>query len=99
MLEQILPFFTPDFTITLKPNVLKDQYEKIDIPIVLNEVKYTELYEGELVKENTRFLNWDFMFTVKTTMFGPVKSVGLIKNIDINIFDKFEGSGIDDTCI
>lgn len=99
IMEQILPFFTPDFTITLKPNVLKDQYEKIDIPIVLNEVKYTELYEGELVKENTRFLNWDFMFTVKTTMFGPVKSTGLIKNIDINIFDKFEGSGLDDTCI
>jgi len=99
IMEQILPFFTPEFTVTIKPNVLKDQYEKIDIPIILNEVKYTELYEGELVKENTRFLNWDFIFTIKTTMFGPVRNATLIKNIDINIFDNFEGSGLDDSCL
>lgn len=99
IMEQILPFFTPEFTITIKPNVLKDQYEKIDIPIILNEVKYTELYEGELVKENTRFLNWDFIFTIKTTMFGPIKNATLIKNMDINIFDNFEGSGLDDSCL
>jgi hypothetical protein len=89
IMEQILPFFTPEFTITIKPKVLKDEYEKIDVPIVLNEVKYTELFEGELVKENTRFLTWDFVFTAKTYMYGPVRQTGLIKNIDINIFDKF----------
>lgn len=99
IMEQILPFFTPEFTVTIKPGILKDSYEKIDIPIILNEVKYTELYEGQLVQENTRFLNWDFTFTIKTSMFGPVRDAKLIKNIDINIFDNFEGKGFDEPCI
>jgi hypothetical protein len=90
ILEQILPFFTPEFNITIKPNILKDPNEKLDIPVVLNTVTYNELYEGRLVEENTRFLTWDLMFTVKTTMYGPVRNTGLIKNIDINIFDKFQ---------
>jgi hypothetical protein len=89
VMEQILPFFTPEFTITIKPKILEDKYERIDVPIVLNAVKYTELFEGELVKENTRFLMWDFDFTAKTRMYGPVRQTGLIKNIDVNIFDKF----------
>lgn len=89
IMEQILPYFSPEFTITIKPNILKDSTEKIDIPIILNEVKYTEVFEGELVKENTRFLTWDFIFTAKTNMYGPVRTAKLITNMNINIFDNF----------
>jgi hypothetical protein len=87
IVEQILPFFTPEFTITIKPGVLSDVNEKLDIPIVLTQVSTQEAFEGPLVSETTRFITWDLTFTAKMMVYGPVKESGLIKHIENNIFD------------
>ena len=44
VIEQILPYFTPEFIVTIKVN---DVNNKIDIPIILNGVSTIEEYEGE----------------------------------------------------
>jgi hypothetical protein len=87
IVEQILPYFTPEFTITIKPGVLGDENEKLDIPIVLSSITTEEKADGSLVQENTRFITWDLTFTAKMMIYGPVKSGNVIKTADINLFD------------
>ena len=79
ILEQILPFFTPDFTVTV--NLNPEMTQKYDLPIILNSVDTTVDYEGDLT--TTRLIVWDLNFTVKGFIFPPVKgSDGSLKIID-----------------
>lgn len=86
IVEQILPFFTPEFTLTIKPKILNTQDERVDIPVILNTVTPSEIYDNNF-SEDTRVLTWDLQFTTKTFLYGPVKEAGLIKDVNINIFD------------
>lgn len=82
IIEQILPFFTPDFTATL--NINPELNEKLDIPIVLNNVSQTDTYEGSF--EVRRALIWTLNFTMKAWLFGPTRTASdIIKHIDLNI--------------
>jgi len=87
IVEQILPFFVPDFTITIKPKVLDNSLEKVDIPIILNQVIPNEVYDQSF-SEDTRVLNWDLQFTAKANFYGPVRnSSSIIKDVKVNFFD------------
>lgn len=84
ILEQILPFFTPDFTITL--DLVPGMDQKYDLPIILNSVTPDIQYEGDLL--DTRIVVWNLEFTVKAFIFPPVK-IGtdkLIKQANTNIY-------------
>jgi len=75
ILEQILPFFTPDFTVTV--NFIDDICQKYDMPIILNSVTNNTDYEGDMM--TTRLITWDLQFTAKGYIWPPVKSgIGLI---------------------
>lgn len=86
ILEQILPYFNPQFNITIKPNVLGDSNEKVDVPIVLTEVTQNETYEGVLKDDPHRIIIWEMVFNAKVALYGPVNTSGLIKDADINLF-------------
>ena len=81
LVEQILPYFVPDYTVTanLVPslNIIKD------IPIVLNSVSQNIEYEGSL--DSQRIITWDLTFTVKGYLFGPVANSAIIIGIDSGI--------------
>jgi len=81
IVEQILPFFTPEFTITMKVN---DLNTSIDVPIVINSVSQTDEYDGDL--ESTRLLTFDINFTAKSYVYGPIKEGKVIKDIIITNF-------------
>lgn len=70
IIEQILPFFTPDFTVTV--DFIHEMGKKFDVPIILNSVNTTTDYEGDLM--STRLITWDLEFTVKGFIWPPVKS-------------------------
>jgi hypothetical protein len=75
IVEQILPFFTPDFTVTV--NFINEMGKKYDMPVILNSVNTTTDYEGDMM--STRLIIWDLEFTVKSFLWPPVKSnIGLI---------------------
>ena len=74
ILEQILPFFTPDFTVTV--DFVPDMDQKYDLPIILNSVNTTTDYEGDML--STRLITWDLEFTVKGYLWPPIKTPGLI---------------------
>ena len=70
ILEQILPFFTPDYTVTVDFVPTMDQ--KYDLPVILNSVNTTTDYEGDML--TTRLILWDLDFTVKGWIWPPVKT-------------------------
>lgn len=90
IMEQILPYFTPEFTITIKINDLND---KVDIPIILSSVDVIEEYEGDF--DARRLITFDMSFTAKSFVFGPEKSSGIIQTVNTWFWDTddFNSSG------
>jgi hypothetical protein len=84
--EQILPYFTPDFTVAIKQSVLGETGERMNIPFVLNSVGVGSDYEGSMEAGSSRMILWDFSFTARINLFGPVSSSGIILDIDNNFF-------------
>tara|TARA_E500000305_G_scaffold93517_1_gene82091 strand:- start:654 stop:1487 length:834 start_codon:yes stop_codon:yes gene_type:complete len=83
ILEQILPFFTPDWTTTLK--IIPEMDIKHDVPTVLTSVTTEDTYEGDFETRRTLIYNLDFL--VKGYIYGPVKKSGIIKRTLIDFID------------
>lgn len=83
ILEQILPFFTPEWTATL--NLDSTMQHKYDIPVILNTVKSEDTYTGNFVER--RAIVWTLSFTLKGYIFGPTRSQKTIKTSIINLYN------------
>ena len=81
IIEQILPFFKPEFIVTFKMNSLNSN---VDIPISLNGVSTTEEYEGAF--DTRRNITSTFDFTAKSYVYGPAKTNKVILTSEIDIF-------------
>ena len=81
IIEQILPLFTPEYTITI--DALPSMNIKQDIPIVLNSVSVQDDYEGDF--STRRLVTHTLTFTMKLNLYGPVKSNGAITRTDTEI--------------
>lgn len=81
ILEQIIPFFQPDFTQTVK---LIPDIDPIDIPIILNGVTTEEIYEGTF--QERRSVLYTLTFTMKGWFYGPQRKASVIKFIDTNFY-------------
>jgi hypothetical protein len=82
ILEQILPFFTPDFTVTVDFISRMDQV--YDMPIILNSVTPSTDYEGDF--STTRMIMWDLTFTAKSYIWPAVKTSKIIRQANTNIY-------------
>jgi hypothetical protein len=80
ILEQILPYFTPEFHVTL--NEMKTLGIKRDIPIVLNNLSSEDDYEGDFLTR--RSLVHTLSFTVQAYLYGSVADQGIIREVDVN---------------
>tara|TARA_B110000090_G_scaffold92896_1_gene105032 strand:+ start:2943 stop:5042 length:2100 start_codon:yes stop_codon:yes gene_type:complete len=80
IMEQIIPFFTPDWTVTAK---MVPDLDAIDIPIILNSVTTEDLYEGDF--ETRQTVLYTLTFTLKGQYFGPERKQKVIKFIDIDM--------------
>lgn len=72
IVEYILPYFTPDYTI--KVNLIPEMGLVKEIPIILNNTIRDVVYEGDR-ESDTRRIIWTFQFTVKGFIFGRVSDV------------------------
>ena len=68
ILEQILPFFTPDFTVTM--TLISGMTVKMDIPLVLNSVTSEDSYEGDFASR--RSIIWTLSFLMKGFLYPSV---------------------------
>ena len=82
IVEQILPFFQPDFTVTV--NAIPELDIKRDIPIVLNNVNYEDTYSGDF--SSRRAVIYTLSFTAKTYLFGPASTQKVIKNVQSDAY-------------
>lgn len=77
LLEQILPFFNPEFTSTVR---LIDGLEPMDIPLILSSVSSEDVYEADFTQR--RSIVYTLNFTMKGWFFGPEKDKEVIRFID-----------------
>ena len=84
IIEHILPYFTPDYT--LKLNLVPEMGLIKEVPIVLKDVTYDVEFEGDSISD-TRVVIWTLNFTAKAFLYGNVYSSGIIKETIINIFN------------
>ena len=80
IVEQILPYFQPDYTLTIKD--MTDMGIKRDVPIVLNSISYEDNYRGEFTER--RAIIYTLSFTSKFYLYGPVTSQGVIKTVQVD---------------
>ena len=85
ILEQILPYFTPEYHVTL--NEMATLGVKRDIPIVMTALSTEDTYEGDFLTR--RALIHTLSFTVQGYVYGPTKDIGIIREVDTNIGANF----------
>ena len=80
MVEQILPYFQPDYTLTIKD--MPEMGVARDIPIVLNSINYEDNYKGDYAER--RAIMYTLDFTTKFYLYGPVTSSKVIKSVQVD---------------
>lgn len=80
IVEQILPYFQPEYTVTLRE---VPELEIIrDVPIVLNSIGYEDNYEGEFA--GRRAIIYTLQFTAKYYLYGPVTATNVIRSVQVD---------------
>lgn len=82
VLEQILPYFNPDYNLTLK--AIPALNIKNDLPILLENILYEDNYEGDFV--DRRSIIWTLQFSMKLNFYGPINKQGFIKKVIASTF-------------
>lgn len=89
IVEQILPYFNPQYTVNVKP---VEGYASIveDVPVIMNGLAFTDTFEGNL--EDRRTIIYTLTFDMKMSFYGPKPSAGkVITKIDVDFFDNWSG--------
>ena len=88
IIEQILPYFQPDYTVTI--NTIPSMNIKRDVPIILNNVNYEDSYDGAYTQR--RAVTYTLGFTAKTYLYGPVYSQRVIKETQADMYTDTTGT-------
>jgi hypothetical protein len=88
IIEQILPYFQPDYTVTV--NIIPELNIKRDVPIILNNVSYEDIYDGSFA--NRRTVNYTLNFTAKTYLYGPIHTGKVIKETTADMYTDTTGT-------
>ena len=86
ILEQILPYFNPDFNLSI--NAIPQLGIKNDLPIVLDSISYDDQYEGDFTAR--RAIIWTLNFTLKLNFYGPINKQGIIRTVNVDTFNNPE---------
>jgi len=82
IVEQILPYFNPQYTLTLKPLVGFDTIKE-DVPITLQSVNFQDDFEGSLEQRRTIIYTLDF--GMRVNFHGPIRRSKVIRSTTANI--------------
>jgi hypothetical protein len=84
VVEQVIPYFNPQYTLSIKPFDDIDTIKE-DVPIILTGVTMNDDYEGEVASRRTIVYTMDFDMHI--TFHGPVTSSGIIRTAITDILD------------
>lgn len=83
IIEQILPYFNPDYNLTIK--AVPELNIRNDMPIILNTIGFEDDYEGDLTTR--RSIMWTLSFTIKLNFYGPVTKGSIIRKVTATTFN------------
>jgi len=85
VVEQILPYFAPQYTVSFKP--IEDYPDiKEDVPVILQSVAFTDNFEGQM--EDRRTIIYTLTFDMKVSFYGPKPTESpLITRVDADLFN------------
>ena len=84
IVEQILPYFAPDFNVVIEEIPELDM--RRDIPIELTGIEMVDEFEGDFADQ--RIVNWTLNFMIRGWIYPPIREQGPIKKVTTNyIFD------------
>lgn len=81
--EQVAPFFAPGYNMAL--DMIDGFDEDVDTPIVLTSTSLNDDFEGDF--ENFRISTFEFSFTVKSFIYGPVTTAKIIRSVVVDFID------------
>ena len=82
LLEQIVPFFQPEYTVTVKE--VQNNF-KSDMPFVLQSVTMSDDYEGDFLSR--RAIIYTLEFETRVRFYGPLSDKGIIRRVDATFAD------------
>ena len=82
IVEQILPFFQPEYTVTI--NEVPEMDVVRDVPIVLNSIGYEDTYTGSFTER--RAIIYTFNFVAKAYVYGPVTTAKPITKAEVSAY-------------
>ena len=82
LLEQILPYFQPEYTVTVKE--VQNNF-KSDMPFVLQSVTMSDDYEGDFLSR--RAIIYTLEFETRVRFYGPLSDKGIIRRVDATFAD------------
>ena len=85
IVEQILPTFNPQYSITIKPFATEHPTFVEDIPIIINGVSFSDDFEGAMEQRRTIIYSMDF--EMKLSYHGPISNSAIIRDARAKIFD------------
>lgn len=92
VLEHILPYFTPDYT--MKINMIPEMGIVKEVPVIFKDAEHEIIYEGDRNQE-TRMIIWTLRFTVKGFIFGKTSGpIKIIENTITNIYNQITPNDI-----
>lgn len=88
IIEQILPFFNPDFSVTV--NELPELGIKRDIKITLDSINYDDSYEGDFASRVS--IIWTLNFSMRLNFYGYVSDQSIIREAIANAYTDLDNT-------
>jgi hypothetical protein len=93
IVEQILPTFNPQYTLTIKPFGTEYPAFKEDVPIVIQGLSFADDFEGAL--EQRRTIVYTLDFEMKVCFYSSINNSEIIRTAKTTLFDMNGGAGGD----
>ena len=85
VVEQVLPYFNPQYTLSIKPLDDIDTLKE-DVPVILTGVVLNDEYEGEMAATR-RTIIYTLDFDMHVYFHGPITTSGIIRTSITDILD------------
>lgn len=82
IMEQIIPFFAPDWHVTISP--VPEMNYRDDCKIKLINAQLDQEYDGSL--EDQRIMTWTISFEMEVLFYGPKERQGIIKRVQVDLY-------------
>lgn len=86
IVEQIIPFFTPELVIRVKG--IEELHQATNIPVILTSFSQQIVNDGPLESGNIRAVTWQLSFTMKGFLYPNIRNRKTIEDVIVNMSEQ-----------